>query len=65
MNSRQPPALFRTALNIALVQLIVTLKEAEGYLDAGEDLAAIGTLTMLDELVADLNAALRLYRRNR
>ena len=65
MTNRKPPAIFRTALNVALVQLIVTLKEAEEYLDAGEDLAAIGTLVNLDELVADLNAALRLYRRNR
>ena len=65
MNSRKPPEIFRTTLNIALLQLLMTLKEAQGYLDAGEDLAAIGTLVTLDELVADLNAALRLYRRNR
>lgn len=45
---------------IALVALILTLKEAEEHLDKGEDLAAIGTLVGLDELVADLNAALRL-----
>ena len=63
--TRKPPALFRSALEIALVQLATTLKEAQDYLDKGEDLAAIGTLITLDDLVADLNAALRLYRRNR
>jgi hypothetical protein len=65
MTNRKPPEIFRTTLNIALLQLLMTLKEAQGYLDGGEDLAAIGTLIPLDELVADLNAALRLYRRNR
>ena len=65
MSNRQPPAIFRAALSVALVHLLMTLKEAQGYLDAGQDLAAIGTLTSLDDLVADLNAALRLYRRNR
>ena len=65
MTNRKPPEIFRTTLNIALLQLIMTLKEAQSYLDGGEDLAAIGTLIPLDELVADLNAALRLYRRNR
>jgi len=65
MTNRKPPEIFRTTLNVALVALLVTLKEAEAYLDAGQDLAAIGTLTSLDDLVADLNAALRLYRRNR
>jgi hypothetical protein len=56
---------FRTAFDIALDQLIVTLKEAQDYLGTGQALAAIGTLINLDDLVADLNAALRLYRRNR
>lgn len=65
MNSRKPPAIFRAALEVALVQLLMTLTEAQEYLDKGEDLAAIGTLVTLDDLVADLNAALRLYRRNR
>jgi hypothetical protein len=65
MTDRKPPAIFRTTLEIALVQLVTTLKEAKEYLDKGEDLAAIGTLIALDEQVADLNAALRLYRRNR
>ncbi|MGH9808303.1 MAG: hypothetical protein ACRD9W_13770 [Terriglobia bacterium] len=65
MTDRKPPALFRAALEVALVQLLMTLKEAQAYLDAGEDLAAIGTLVTLDDPVADLNAALRLYRRNR
>ena len=65
MIDRKPPAIFRASLEVALVQLLITLKEAEDYLDKGEDLAAIGTLVTLDDLVADLNAALRLYRRNR
>ncbi len=65
MTDRKPPALLRAALEVALVQLLTTLNEAREYLDKGEDLAAIGTLIALDEQVADLNAALRLYRRNR
>jgi hypothetical protein len=65
MNTRPPSETFRAAFNIALGQLVVTLKEAQDYLDRGQDLAAIGTLTSLDDLIADLNAALRLYRRNR
>jgi hypothetical protein len=64
MTDRKPPALFRATLEVALVQLLSTLKEAQAYLDTGQDLAAIGTLIALDEQVADLNAALRLYRRN-
>ena len=65
MSDRKPPAIFRTTLEIALVQLLTTLQEAQEYLDKGEDLAAIGTMIALDEQVADLNAALRLYRRSR
>ena len=65
MTHRKPPALFCAALEVALAQLSVTLKEAQDHLDKGEDFAAVGTLTTLDELVADLNVALRLYRRNR
>ena len=65
MTDRKPPAIFRATLEVALVQLLFTLKEAQEYFDKGEDLAAIGTLIALDDLVADLNAALRLYRRNR
>lgn len=65
MTDRKPPAIFRATLEVALVQLLMTLREAQEYLDKGEDLAAIGTLVTLDDLVADLNAALRLYRRNR
>lgn len=65
MTDGKPPAIFPSALEVALVQLSMTLKEAQDYLEADEDLAAIGTLIALDEQVADLNAALRLYRRNR
>jgi len=64
MTDRKPPAIFRASLEVALVQLLMRLKEAQEYLDKGDDRAAIGTLVTLDELVADLNAALRLYRRN-
>jgi len=65
MTDRKPPAIFRATLEIALIQLLNTLQEAQDYLEKGADLAAIGTLIALDEQVADLNAALRLYRRNR
>lgn len=65
MTDRKPPAIFRATLEVALVHLLMTLREAQDYLDKDEDLAAIGTLVTLDDLVADLNAALRLYRRNR
>jgi len=65
MTDRKPPKLFPTMVEIALVHLLMTLRDTQDYLDKGEDLDAIGTLVRLDELVADLNAALRLYRRNR
>ncbi len=64
MTDRKPPAIFRSALAVAIAQLHHTLSEAQQYLDKGQDLAAIGSLLTLDEQVADLNAALRLYRRN-
>jgi len=65
MTHRRPPAIFRATLDVALTQLLMTLQEAKDHLDNGEDHAAIGTLVTLDDMVADLNAALRLYRRNR
>lgn len=65
MSDIKPPAIFRSALAVAIAQLHLTLTEAQEYLDKGQDLAAIGTLITLDEQVADLNAALRLYQRNR
>lgn len=64
MSDRKAPAIFRSALAVAVAQLHQTLSEAQQYLENGQDLAAIGTLVTLDEQVADLNAALRLYRRN-
>jgi hypothetical protein len=56
-------AIFRVALEAALQELITTLREAQEYLHNGKDLATIGTLVSLDDQVADLNAALRLFRR--
>lgn len=53
---------FRAVFDLALDRLILTLKEAQGFLDGGNDLEAIGTLHNLDELHADVEAALRLFR---
>ena len=54
---------FRAAFDFALDQLIVTLTEAQHYLGEGEDLAAIGTLTLFHQQAEDMQAALRLFRR--
>lgn len=56
-----PSEPFRAVFDLSLDALILTLKEAQDYLDGGNDLAAIGTLCTLDSHVADLNAALRLF----
>lgn len=56
---------FRQAFDLTLDALIVTLKEAQEYLGAGEDGAAIGTLIALEDQYADLQAALRLFRSHR
>jgi hypothetical protein len=56
-----PSEPFRAVFDLSLDALIVTLKEAQDYLGAGNDLAAIGTLRTLDSQIADLNAALRLF----
>jgi hypothetical protein len=64
MTDNTKSEIFRAALEAALKQLSTTLNEAQSYLDDGQDLATIGTLISLDEQVADLNAALRLFRRN-
>lgn len=63
MTENSKSEIFRAALDAALRQLVMTLREAQEYLEHGEDLAAIGTLVSLDEQVADLNAAFRLFRR--
>lgn len=63
MTDNTKTEIFRAALDAALRQLSSTLREAQEYLEKGEDLAAIGTLISLDEQVADLNAAFRLFRR--
>jgi len=54
---------FRAAFDFALEDLIAILKEAQDYLGSGEDLAAIGTLTIFDDQAEDLKAALRLFSR--
>lgn len=56
---------FRAVFDLALDRLIGTLKEAQNYLGGGHDLAAIGTLHDLDELHADIQAALRLFKNRR
>ena len=56
---------FRAVFDLALNRLIVTLREAQDYLATGNDLAAIGTLHCLDELHADIQAALRLFKNRR
>jgi hypothetical protein len=63
--SQLPVAPFRAVLNRSLSDLLNTLREAEDYLGGGNDLAAIGTLDILDHQVADLKAAIRLYTRSR
>jgi hypothetical protein len=52
---------FRRAIDFALDNMIVTLKEAQDYLGGGNDMAAIGTLTDFEDRFADLTAALRLF----
>jgi hypothetical protein len=54
---------YRRAFDLALDQLILTLKEAQDYLGGREDLASIGTLALFDEQAEDMKAALRLFRR--
>jgi hypothetical protein len=56
---------FRAVFDLALDRLMVTLKEAQDYLGGGDDMAGIGTLHNLDELHADIQAALRLFRNRR
>lgn len=46
----------------AIDQLTRLLSEARGYLEAGENRAAIGTLVSFDDQVEDLRAAIRLLR---
>lgn len=54
---------FSAAFDFALNEFIRTLKDAQDYLGAGDDLAAIGTLVLFDEQTEDVKAALRLFRR--
>jgi len=56
---------FRAVFDLALDRLIVRLEETQNYLDSGNDLAAIGTLHNLDELHAEVRAALRLFKNRR
>lgn len=52
---------YRKALDHALNDLTMLLKEAQDYLGSNYNLAAIGTLTIFDEKAEDVKAALRLY----
>lgn len=56
---------YRRTFDLALDALIIALKEAQDYLGGGQDGAAIGTLIDIDEKVADMQAALRLFRNSR
>lgn len=46
----------------AIAELTTMLSEADAYLAAGNDNAAIGTLLSFDESAADLKAAMQLHR---
>ena len=50
------------AAQAAIDQLVGLLTEARGYLQGGNNLAAIGTLVTFDDQAEDLRAALRLLR---
>lgn len=50
------------AVRHAMDRLQIILNEAQGYIIAGNHLAAWGTLVMFDEVAEDLKAAIRLYR---
>jgi len=65
MKHRNETETFRRAFGLALESLIVRLNEAQGYLGGGNDMAAIGTLSDIEELFADLSAALRLFVRSK
>jgi nanoRNase/pAp phosphatase (c-di-AMP/oligoRNAs hydrolase) len=56
---------FRRAFDFALDNMIVMLKEAQDYLGGGKDMAAIGTLTDIEDRFADLTAAMRLFVRSK
>jgi len=65
MTSAKVTQTFRAAFDLALNQLVITLREAQEFLAAGEDGAAIGTMLMFDDEAEDLKAALRLFLRAR
>lgn len=65
MTSTPETETFRRAFDLALDNLIVTLKEAQDYLGSSQDLAAIGTLIDIDERFGDFKAALRLFINSR
>jgi hypothetical protein len=56
---------FRAVFDMALDRPITTLTEAQSYLDGGNNFAAIGTLHNFDELHADIQAALWLFKNRR
>jgi len=61
MTSSHETETFRRAFDVALANLIGSLKEAQNYLGDGKDLASIGTLTDIDERFGDFKAAMRLF----
>jgi hypothetical protein len=53
---------YRTALDVAMTNLIATLSEARRYLyDSDYPLASIGTMTVFADQADDVKAALRLF----
>ena len=56
---------FRAVLDLSLDRLIRLLTEAQQYLGSGNDLAAMGTLTDLDDPYENVRAALRLFKSQR
>jgi hypothetical protein len=53
---------YRTALDIALTEMVIMITEARDCLYSTEHrFAAIGVLSLFDEKTADAKAALRLY----
>ncbi len=56
---------FRRAFALTLATLTARLEEAQSYLQSGQDQSAIGTLVGIDDNVADLQAALRLFAASR
>lgn len=56
------PQYIKPVLDAAMGDLVTLLQEATAYLQQGEDRSVVGTLIPLDDRVADVKAALHLFR---